>query len=65
LSRYTSVTEEDLDEMLATIGVASTEELFADVPAELRLTQSLGLDEGLSEQGLHRAARARSTERLD
>jgi len=67
LSRYTSVTEEDLDEMLATIGVASTEELFADVPAELRLTQSLGLDEGLSEQEVYTelrelAARNVSTE---
>ena len=67
MSRYTSVTEEDLDEMLATIGVASTEELFADVPAELRLTQSLGLDEGLSEQEVYTelrelAARNVSTE---
>jgi len=67
LSGYTSVTEEDLDEMLATIGVASTEELFADVPAELRLTQSLGLDEGLSEQEVYTelrelAARNVSTE---
>jgi glycine dehydrogenase subunit 1 len=53
LSRYTSVTEEDLDEMLGTIGVVSTDELFADVPPELRLTQSLGLDEGLSEQEVY------------
>jgi glycine dehydrogenase subunit 1 len=49
LSRYTSVTESDLTEMLATIGVASVEELFADIPAGLRLDRPLALDDGLSE----------------
>jgi len=36
--------------MLAAIGVSSIEELFADVPASLRLSHGLGLDAGLSEQ---------------
>ncbi|HWF53710.1 MAG TPA: aminomethyl-transferring glycine dehydrogenase subunit GcvPA [Solirubrobacteraceae bacterium] len=49
MSRYTSVTESDLTEMLATIGVASVEELFADIPAGLRLDRPLALDDGLSE----------------
>ncbi len=54
MSRYTSVTEADLAEMLATIGVASVEELFADIPAELRLSEPLKLDDGRSEQDVYR-----------
>jgi len=53
LSRYTSVTEEDLLEMLATIGVGSVEDLFADIPQTIRLNRSLALDEGLSEQEVY------------
>ncbi len=36
--------------MLATIGVSSIEELFADIPESLRLARELALDPGLSEQ---------------
>ncbi len=50
MSRYTSVTDDDLREMLATIDVASVDELFADVPPSLRLEGPLALDDGLSEQ---------------
>ncbi len=50
MSRYTSVTDDDLREMLATIGVGSVEDLFADVPAGLRLQRPLALDDGRSEQ---------------
>jgi glycine dehydrogenase subunit 1 len=50
VSRYTSVTEEDLREMLATIGAESVEALFEDIPAALRMARELELDEGLSEQ---------------
>ena len=53
MSRYTSVTEEDLLEMLATIGVGSVEDLFADIPQTIRLNRSLALDEGLSEQEVY------------
>ncbi len=49
MSRYTSVTDDDLREMLATIGVASVEELFADIPESLRLRRELDLDAGRSE----------------
>jgi glycine dehydrogenase subunit 1 len=67
VSRYTSVTESDLGEMLAAIGVGSLEELFADIPAELRLTRPLALDAGRSEQEVYNelrelASRNRSTE---
>jgi glycine dehydrogenase subunit 1 len=53
LSRYTSVTEADLREMLATIGVASVHELFEDVPVGLRLERPLALEDGLSEQEVY------------
>jgi glycine dehydrogenase subunit 1 len=44
--------------MLATIGVGSIEELFADVPAELRLERPLALEDGLSEQEVYTELRA-------
>jgi glycine dehydrogenase subunit 1 len=44
--------------MLAQIGVASVEELFTDIPAALRLTESLALDDGLSEQEVYDELRA-------
>jgi glycine dehydrogenase subunit 1 len=50
MTRYTSATEDDRREMLEAIGVSSIEELFADIPAQLRLDRPLALDEGLSEQ---------------
>ena len=53
MSRYTAVTDADLGEMLATIGVGSVEELFADVPAGLRVEGPLALDDGLSEQEVY------------
>ncbi len=58
MSRYTSVTDDDLREMLATIGVASIEDLFADVPSGLRLQRSLALDEGFSEYEVYDELRA-------
>ena len=53
MSRYTAVTDDDLREMLATIGVASVEELFADVPPAIRLERPLALADGLSEQEVY------------
>jgi glycine dehydrogenase subunit 1 len=44
--------------MLATIGVASVEELFADVPSALRLQHPLALERGASEQEVYRELRA-------
>ena len=49
MSRYTSVTPADRDEMLAAIGVDSVAELFEQVPEELRLKEGLALPEGKSE----------------
>ncbi len=49
MSRYTAATESDRSEMLHAIGVESIEELFADIPAHLRLAGPLPLDAGKSE----------------
>jgi glycine dehydrogenase subunit 1 len=58
VSRYTSATDADRREMLAEIGVGSIEDLFADIPAGLRLGRSLALGEGLSEQEVFEELRA-------
>src|SRR3954451_9708358 len=50
MSRYTSVTDQDLREMLGAIGAGSVEELFADVPEGMRLGRELDLPDGLAEQ---------------
>ena len=58
MTRYTSVTDSDLREMLAAIGVESIEDLFADIPEELRLQAPLALGPGLSEQEVYDELRA-------
>jgi glycine dehydrogenase subunit 1 len=49
---YLALTESDREEMLATIGVESIEDLFQDIPAGLRFGRELALDPALSEQEL-------------
>ncbi len=49
MSRYTSATDSDRREMLAAIGAGSIEELFAQIPADLRLGRALDLPAGISE----------------
>ena len=59
MSRYTSATDADRQDMLHTIGVGSIEELFADIPAGVRLDRPLsGLGDGLSEQEVFEEFRA-------
>ena len=50
MSRYTSATDADREAMLAAIGVASVEDLFADLPAGVRLDRGIDLPAGRSEQ---------------
>ncbi len=50
MSRYTSLTDDDLREMLAVIGASSIDELFAAVPEAVRLGRPLDLPAGLPEQ---------------
>jgi glycine dehydrogenase subunit 1 len=49
VTRYTSATPDDRQEMLDAIGVASTAELFEQIPEALRLGRPLALPDGMSE----------------
>ncbi|MCX5740809.1 MAG: aminomethyl-transferring glycine dehydrogenase subunit GcvPA [Proteobacteria bacterium] len=49
-SRYIPHTEDDVRQMLATIGVANLDALFASVPEKLRLARSLAVPQVASEQ---------------
>jgi glycine dehydrogenase subunit 1 len=54
MTQYTSVTDADLREMLATIGVGSIDELFdRQIPAGVRLDRALDLPSGLPEQEVY------------
>jgi glycine dehydrogenase subunit 1 len=59
VSSYVPATEQDRREMLAKIGVSSIDDLFADIPARLRLDSADGaLGHGLSEQDVYEELRA-------
>ena len=47
--RYIALTDADRDEMLATVGVSSVEELFRDIPDGVRLDRPLDLERPLAE----------------
>src|SRR5215204_2332868 len=49
MTRYTSATDADRQAMLDAIGVGSIDELFAQIPNEVRLGRTLDLPPGLSE----------------
>jgi glycine dehydrogenase subunit 1 len=69
VSSYTSTTPEDLQAMLAAIGVGSLQELFdRQIPAAVRLERSLDLPTGMSEHEVYahlRALAARNTSAED
>ncbi|WP_042223472.1 aminomethyl-transferring glycine dehydrogenase subunit GcvPA [Oceanobacillus manasiensis] len=50
--RYLPMTESDKQEMLTTIGVDSTEELFADIPEQIRFRGNLNLKKPANEAQL-------------
>ncbi len=58
MTSYVSATDADRREMLAQIGVGSLAELFADIPAGLRLDRPLSIGEPLSEQEVFAELRA-------
>jgi glycine dehydrogenase subunit 1 len=67
VSRYTAVTADDRTAMLAAIGAASVDELFAEIPASLRLRRELEVPGGLGEAEVYAhlrelASRNRSAE---
>jgi glycine dehydrogenase subunit 1 len=53
LSRYTSVTDADRKAMLESIGAASIDELFADIPEGVRLDRPIDLPPGKPEQEVY------------
>jgi glycine dehydrogenase subunit 1 len=53
LSRYTGVTEHDLELMLEAIGVNSIEQLFDGIPAAVRMDGEIDLAPGLPEQAVY------------
>src|SRR5215211_6017602 len=53
MSRYTSATDADRRAMLDAIGVGSLEDLFAEIPAGVRLGRELDLDDGRAEQEVY------------
>jgi glycine dehydrogenase subunit 1 len=53
LSGYTSLTPQDLEHMLAAIGVDSIEQLFDGIPAALRLEGDIELPPGEPEQAVY------------
>jgi glycine dehydrogenase subunit 1 len=57
---YNVHTRADIESMLAAMGLASVEELFADVPEQVRLARDLALPPALSELALLRDMRAMS-----
>ena len=65
MTRYTSATPEDRAEMLAAIGVGSTDELFEQIPDSLRLGRPLALPEGLSEAEVFERLSALATRNAD
>jgi glycine cleavage system pyridoxal-binding protein P len=57
-------TEEDLRTMLAAVGAAGLEDLFADVPSELRLRQPLAIPSSV-QAGVPPPVRAGAASRTD
>ena len=53
MTRYTSATEADRQTMLDAIGAGSMDELFGDIPADVRLDGPLGLPDGLPESEVY------------
>jgi glycine dehydrogenase subunit 1 len=54
LTRYTAITDSDREQMLATIGASSVQELFErQIPSDLRMGRPLMLPRGLSEQEVY------------
>jgi glycine dehydrogenase subunit 1 len=51
-SPYLSLTDADRESMLQTVGAASVEELFRDIPESVRFRGDLALEPALSEAGL-------------
>ncbi|MBU1105708.1 MAG: glycine dehydrogenase, partial [Candidatus Riflebacteria bacterium] len=49
MANYIPTTPDELQEMLGAIGVRNIEDLFAEIPPELRLQGELNIPQGMSE----------------
>src|SRR3954464_10315769 len=67
MTRYTSATDQDRQEMLERIGVQTMDDLFEAIPNGLPLEQPLNLPDGMSEQDVfeHLASFARRNRHAD
>ena len=65
MTRYTSATDRDRAEMLEAIGAESVDELFADIPADLRLDRPLELPDGKTESEVYDALAALAARNSD
>ena len=63
--RYLPLTDEDRQKMLATIGVASVDDLFIDVPEVARLSKPLDLPDHGGEMEVGRAIAALAAQNMD
>lgn len=63
--RYLPMTEQDRADMLKTIGIASVDELFADIPEAVRFKGKLDISEPLNEQAMLRHMRTLSGRNAD
>ena len=63
--RYTQFTDDQVTQMLDTIGAKSIDALFAPVPASLRLDKPLAIPEGISELELLRDLGAMASQNKD
>ncbi|RKD72976.1 glycine dehydrogenase (decarboxylating) alpha subunit [Sinobaca qinghaiensis] len=63
--RYLPMTETDKQEMLKTIGVATTEELFADIPEKIRYKGEMNLRAPLNETALMKELQQLSDKNAD
>jgi glycine dehydrogenase subunit 1 len=59
---YVPHTEDDLKEMLAAIGIGSVDNLFAEIPQDLRISGLKNMPEGMSESGVARLLKERAAQ---
>lgn len=63
--RYLPITEQDQQQMLETIGISSIDELFGDIPDEVRYRGELLVSKALDEQSLLRYMRGLAAKNAD
>jgi glycine dehydrogenase subunit 1 len=65
VTRYTAATDADRESMLAAIGAESVDELFSELPAEVRLDRPLALPDGMGESEVYDHLRALAARNAD